>query len=170
MSIIYPGDGKDDFSFIFGLIEEYYTAYEVVPKYAEDIKAVDSVLGVVEMSKTDYYPTFLDKATYILLQINQGHFFENGNKRLALVLFLYFILTNSYRFRGYTKGEQGEKLKELFPEYVDFVDFDKFDATDFATYNLSIIIADSKKYGISFDDLKTRVREYIDFSIEFKGS
>ena len=170
MSFVYPGDEKDDFSFIFGLIEEHYTAYEVVPKYAADINAVGKVEGVVVMLKTDYYPTFLDKATYLLIQINQGHFFENGNKRLALVMFLYFTLTNSYRFKKYSKDEQKEKLKELFPEYGQFVDFDRFDATDFANYNLSIIIADSKQYGISFDDLKRRVKEFIDFSVEFEKS
>ena len=65
MSFVYPGDEKDDFSFIFGLIEEHYTAYEVVPKYAADINAVGKVEGVVVMLKTDYYPTFLDKATYL---------------------------------------------------------------------------------------------------------
>jgi len=170
MSFVYPGDEKDDFSFIFDLIREYYTAHEVVPKYAEDTNAVGKIEGVVAMSKTDYYPTFLDKATYLLIQISQGHFFGNGNKRLALVTFLYFTITNFYRFRKYSKDEQKEKLRELFPEYGQFADFDRFDATAFAYYNLSIIIADSKHYGVSFDDLKRRVKKFIDFSVEFERS
>jgi len=164
MNFIYPSD-DDDFSFIFGLVKKYYTEHEQVPDYTSDIKGVEKIKGVVDMAKMGYYPTFFDKATYILLQINQGHFFENGNKRLALVVFLYFIYTNSHDFEDYSKEKYGERLKEIFPEYTNPEDFERFDPKDFAYYNLSILIADSKKYGISFDDLKTRVKEYIDFSV-----
>ena len=36
-----------------------------------------------------YYPTFADKLTYLMYRFCSGHFFNDGNKRIALTLGTY---------------------------------------------------------------------------------
>ena len=44
-----------------------------------------------------YYPTFLEKLSYIIFSISKNHFFNDGNKRTALMCGAYFLLINGYR-------------------------------------------------------------------------
>ena len=50
----------------------------------------------------DYYPTVVDKTAYILDGFCSGHFFLDGNKRIALTLSSYFLLKNGYFFAART--------------------------------------------------------------------
>ncbi len=43
-----------------------------------------------------YYPTFADKLTYLMYRFCSGHFFNDGNKRIALTLGAYFLHKNNY--------------------------------------------------------------------------
>ena len=43
-----------------------------------------------------YYPTFADKLTYLMYRFCSGHFFYDGNKRIALTLGAYFLHKNKY--------------------------------------------------------------------------
>lgn len=43
-----------------------------------------------------YYPTFADKLTYLMYRFCSGHFFNDGNKRIALTLGAYFLRKNNY--------------------------------------------------------------------------
>jgi len=43
-----------------------------------------------------YYPTFADKLTYLMYRFCSGHFFNDGNKRIALTLGTYFLHKNNY--------------------------------------------------------------------------
>jgi hypothetical protein len=127
---------------------------------------------VLKQVRSDtYYPTVLEKAVYLLVSINKGHFFSNGNKRLALVVMTLFLAVNDLQLRTGDKTWYREILTELFPEYTLWEDFAEFTPTDFATYNLSIMIADSGVYGISHDELKRRVLVFLEKSTEaFKES
>lgn len=44
----------------------------------------------------DYYPTFAHKLTYLMHRLCSGHFFNDGNKRIALTLGTYFLHKNRY--------------------------------------------------------------------------
>ena len=44
-----------------------------------------------------YYPTFLEKLSYIIFSISKNHFFNDGNKRTALMCGAYFLSINGYR-------------------------------------------------------------------------
>lgn len=43
-----------------------------------------------------YYPAFADKLIYLMYRFCSGHFFNDGNKRIALTLGAYFLHRNNY--------------------------------------------------------------------------
>lgn len=43
-----------------------------------------------------YYPTFANKLAYMMYSFCSGHFFKDGNKRIALTLGTYFLHKNKY--------------------------------------------------------------------------
>lgn len=118
-----------------------------------------------QAEQNTYYPTLLDKAVYLLIGINKGHFFSNGNKRIALTITVTFLTLNYLILKEGSKEWYKKYLQQLFPEFSKWEDFSDFNSTDFATYNLSIIIADSGVYGITHDDLKARVRLFFEGSL-----
>lgn len=151
---------------IFEFVSKRYARIEEVPRYREE-RRFDEFCGVLRQAHSDtYYPTVLEKAVYLLVSINKGHFFSNGNKRLALVVMTLFLAINDLQLKMGDKPWYRTILSELFPEYKQWEDFKEFNSTDFATYNLSIMIADSGVYGISHDELKQRVHSFLERTIE----
>lgn len=166
--IFYLGDEHLDP--IFGFVAERYGRQEEVPIYRDNREGIDKLLGVLERTRMDtYYPNLLDKATHLLIEINEGHFFSNGNKRLALVVTAAFLTLNGKHLEERQKESYQSLLSSLFPEHEEYVDFHEFTATDFATYNLSIIIADSGTHSLQYEALKTRVREFLSQAIELEN-
>ena len=152
---------KEQLPPLFVYLAERYARIEEVPSYQDETIGFGKLLGVLEGVRMDtYYPDTLDKAGYLLIQINKGHFFSNGNKRLALVVATVFLDLNGKRLKSLSKEEYQALLGRLFPEYKDWSDFPEFSSTDFATYHLSIIIADSGTFNIDHDDLKARVKAF----------
>lgn len=151
---------------IFVFVGERYAKLEEVPAYRNE-PGFDKLCGVLERSCSDvYYPSLLDKAGYLLIGINKGHFFSNGNKRLALVVMTTFLRLNDLRLKRSDKSWYRAMLWGLFPEYTHWEDFEEFTSTDFATYHLSIMIAESGVYGISHDELKRRVLVFLEKATE----
>jgi len=147
---------------IFSFVAERYGRQEEVPVYRNNLDGIAKLLGVLERARMSvYYPTLLDKATHLLLSINKGHFFSNGNKRLALVITTTFLTINGKRLKENSKESYKELLTSLFPEHKECSDFPEFTPTDFATYNLSIVIADSGTYDIEYDSLKERTYAFL---------
>src|SRR3989344_3621271 len=148
--ILYLGDEHLDP--IFAFVAERYSRQEEVPIYRDNREGIAKLLGVLERARMDaYYPNLLDKATHLLIEINEGHFFSNGNKRLALVATTTFLIINGRRLEERPKESYKMLLSSLFPEHRERTDFPEFTATDFATYNLSIIIADSGTYNLEYE-------------------
>jgi len=146
---------------LFAYLEKRYARVEEVPDYRGEAIGYEKLLGVLERVRMDtYYPDLLDKAAYLLIAINKGHFFSNGNKRLALVTTTVFLDINERRLRESSKKDYKLLLGQLFPEYQEWSDFAEFTSTDFATYHLSIVIAESGALNIEYDDLKVRVRRF----------
>jgi len=55
------------------------------------------ILLTLEMVQSnDYYPTFTDKLSYLVYGFCRGHYFLDGNKRIALTVGVYFLLKNGY--------------------------------------------------------------------------
>ncbi|MCH8888969.1 type II toxin-antitoxin system death-on-curing family toxin [Patescibacteria group bacterium] len=153
---------EDHLNLIFELLSKRYARVEEVPHYKLETTGFDSLCGVLKRVQADtYYPLLFEKAVYLLININKGHFFSNGNKRLALVTMTTFLDINQYKLKKESKDWYREFLTKLFPEYKQWQDFEDFRSTDFATYNLSIMIADSGVYNISHDELKERVLSFL---------
>lgn len=152
---------------IFDLIRDAYTAREQVPDYRSEQKGIDKLVAVLEMVQADeYYPDIVSKATHLFVEINKGHFFSNGNKRLALVCTMLFLAINECELSTlHTKDEHRLKLKSAFSTFKSFEDDTRFFPEEFGLYNLSIIVADSYKYTDgNFDALKASVQDYFDFA------
>jgi len=75
--------GDEHLDPIFAFVAERYGRQEEVHEYRDNADGIAKLLGVLERARMDtYYPDLLDKATHLLIEINEGHFFSNGNKRL----------------------------------------------------------------------------------------
>ncbi len=77
-----------------------------------------------------------------------------------------FLAINDLQLKTGDKAWYRNMLAGLFPKYTQWEDFKEFTSTDFATYNLSIMIADSGVHGISHDELKDRVHSFLEQSTE----
>lgn len=61
------------------------------------IRDEDGIHTIIEFIKNDmYYPTFVSKLTYLVFGFCSGHYFNDGNKRIALTLGTYFLHKNKY--------------------------------------------------------------------------
>ena len=59
-----------------------------------DLGRLDSVLQNIQ--NDDYYPSFVDKLSHLFFCTCEFHCFQDGNKRLAITLSVYFLLLNGY--------------------------------------------------------------------------
>lgn len=83
-----------------------YISYEDVLKvYCKMIDASDGgfagvrdeggIQATLDFVQSDiYYPTFAEKLCYLVFQFCSGHYFNDGNKRIALTLGAYFLHQN----------------------------------------------------------------------------
>jgi prophage maintenance system killer protein len=158
---------EEDLVVLFQIIYDNYARSEEVPRYQDERIGIEKVKGVFQGVRMDeFYPGFFDKASYLFTQINEGHFFSNGNKRLALVVAIAFIYLNRHRFKKISKDEYKTNLSRLFSRYTEWQDYDEFLPGEFGLYNLSIIVADNRRYVASFDELKGKVKEFLSLSVE----
>lgn len=59
-----------------------------------DKGGIESLLGF--MQNDLYYPDFVSKLSYMVFRFCSGHFFIDGNKRIALTLGVYFLHKNGH--------------------------------------------------------------------------
>jgi len=59
-----------------------------------DHGGIESVLDF--MQNDLYYPDFVSKLSYLVFRFCSGHFFNDGNKRIALTLGTYFLYKNGH--------------------------------------------------------------------------
>jgi death-on-curing protein len=61
------------------------------------VRDESGIHSVIEFMQDDiYYPTFVSKITYLVFGFCSGHYFNDGNKRIALTLGTYFLHKNKY--------------------------------------------------------------------------
>lgn len=57
------------------------------------------IASVIEfIQNDDYYPNYIDKLVHLVYGIAKNHAFEDGNKRTALALGIYFLELNCYSY------------------------------------------------------------------------
>lgn len=63
----------------------------------EGVRDKGGILATLDfIQNDDYYPTFTDKLSYLVFRFCSGHFFYDGNKRIALTLGAYFLHKNNH--------------------------------------------------------------------------
>lgn len=152
---------------VISTIHKYYVRQDnPAHNYLKEPQGMSQVDGCLERIRWDYVKGLISKATQLFLCINKGHYFGNGNKRLALVTLLGFLSENGCGFRDeYKKHKFSEFLSNLFPKFNAFEDEDDFLSIEFAYYNLTIIVADSSHYRCSHDELKEKVEAFLRYSV-----
>ena len=89
----------------------YFTYEEVLDVYRKTIhysgggfsgiRDENGIRAIVDFVQNDlYYPMFVDKLTYIVYRFCAGHYFTDGNKRIALTLGTYFLHKNDYPWQA----------------------------------------------------------------------
>ncbi len=163
--MLYIEDTQSNLQAIFAIIEGNFSKKEEVPNYLEQVEGLSKYRSALEAIKSSFYQDFFDKCAFLLIHINKGHFFSNGNKRLSLVTTCIFIAINDFWFKECTKEKYLERMKDLFPDFKDFYSDDNFKPYEFALYNLSIIIADNHLYETNFDTLKAKIKSFLGESL-----
>lgn len=73
-----------------------------------DLGKLESVLFHIQ--NDDYYPTFEEKLTHLFFSACKFHCFEDGNKRIAIVLCAHMLLLNGYL---YCAGDFIRKMENI---------------------------------------------------------
>jgi len=61
------------------------------------IRDEGGIKSILEFIQNDlYYPDFVSKLCYLVFRFCSGHFFNDGNKRIALTLGAYFLYKNGH--------------------------------------------------------------------------
>lgn len=67
----------------------------------EGVRDEGGIRATLDFIQNDlYYPAFVDKLTYLVFRFCSGHYFNDGNKRIALTLGAYFLHKNGYNWHA----------------------------------------------------------------------
>lgn len=99
----------------------YFTYEEVLDIYKRTIdksgggfvgiRDKGGIKSVIDFVQNDiYYPNFAHKLTYIVFRFCSGHFFNDGNKRIALTLGAYFLHKNKHLWAATTFMKRMEAI------------------------------------------------------------
>ena len=87
----------------------YYKMIEKSGGGSPGILKKGNIHAILDFVQNDlYYPSFVEKLTYIVFSFCCGHCFIDGNKRIALTLGAAFLLHNGYLWAAKTFMEQIE--------------------------------------------------------------
>jgi hypothetical protein len=114
----------------------------------------------------DNYPKAIDKAAYLFCSVIDGHPFSNGNKRLAVALLTYFLLTNNYKIHAPNMEIIREELQGRFPN-LHWENIHAFrHSHEYFFYHLALIIADrSQKGQMTFKEEQNAVKQLVSLII-----
>ncbi len=83
----------------------YFSAEDAIKKHDEIIRKSGGIIGILHkgilestiehIQYDNYYPTFVDKLTHLVYQVNRQIFLD-GSKRSAIALGAYFLEINSF--------------------------------------------------------------------------
>lgn len=77
----------------------------------DGVRDEGGILATLDFVQNDmYYPVFSDKLSYLVFKFCSGHYFNDGNKRIALTLGAYFLYKNSYVWQATIFMRQMESI------------------------------------------------------------
>ena len=84
---------------------------EVLPIIRSPYIFPEDILATLEFVRNnDYYPSFTDKLSYLVYGFCHGHYFLDGNKRIALTIGVFFLLQNGYYYAAQNFMEKVEAI------------------------------------------------------------
>lgn len=99
---------------------------------------LESILEHIQ--NDDYYPTFEEKLIHLIFSVNKFHCFQDGNKRISIVLGEMFLLLNGYMFAAKKFINEMENIsyhvaagridKDLLYEIISAIINDEMDNED----------------------------------------
>jgi|GEM_PF-2479363 len=164
--MIYP-KLEDYIDFLFEDIRKLVYDDVKKPLYEKDKSGIDQLKSLLQRIQTRYYPDYHKKAVYLFIALSTSHYFENGNKRIALVSYIYFHQINNFRFRSIQKKEYKKWFNEHFPNYK--LSRERFRSNaGWALYNFNKAVnikSESHQEGHSykFEKLKEITENFIKF-------
>ena len=92
-------------------MEYVYLTKEDILEYHNDIineiggshgvREEGGIERIVDFIQNDlYYPTLVDKLTYLVFGLCSGHYFMDGNKRISIVAAAHFLIKNKKLWAG----------------------------------------------------------------------
>lgn len=117
----------------------YLTKEDILEYHNDIINEIGGTYGTREEEGIDrlvdfiqndlYYPTLVDKLTYLVFALCSGHYFNDGNKRISIVAAAHFLIKNKKLWAGARFFEYfhayawhiaaGNIDKDLFSRIVD---------------------------------------------------
>lgn len=100
---------------------QYITFDEVMMVYQKTIEESgggfagvldrNKIESIIEFIKNDdYYPDFVSKLNYLVFRFCSGHCFQDGNKRIAITLGVYFLHKNKHYWAACVFMKQMEAI------------------------------------------------------------
>ena len=155
--MIYP-KLKDYTEFIFKDIRNLVYDDIQKPIYENDEKGLEQLESLLQRIQTKYYPDYYKKAAYLFVALSTSHYFENGNKRIALFSYIYFHQINNFRFRSIKQNQYKKWFRSHFPNYK--LSKEKFMSNaGWALYNFNRAMniklkSHEEGHSYNFDELK----------------
>lgn len=130
------------------LLSIYYKMIDKSGGGSPGILKEGNIQATLEFVQNDlYYPTFVEKLTYLVFSFCSGHCFTDGNKRIALTVGAVFLLNNGYTIAAISFMKQIEAivyhvaannidkdlLQRIMQCVVDNTDYDEELKIDIAT-------------------------------------
>ena len=147
---------------LFPYIRSRLIEAEPAPNYAEEQIGVRRLEAILELMNRDEYEGVLGKAAYLFCSVIDGHPFSNGNKRMAVTVLLFFLLTNGYLVNAPNMHVMRQELQRIFPklQWEEVVTFRH--PHEYFFYHLALIIADRKQKGqMTFHQEQAAVKELL---------
>lgn len=153
---------EDCQKFVFPYIYSQLSDVEPSAAYESEKAGLADLKKVLELIQSDtFYPSFYDKAAYLLCSISGSQYFSNGNKRLALTTLVQFLILNEIPLKTFTDDEYQKLLFKIFPKHTWEKNTYIEEGHPLFLYNLAIIIGDRTVWGegVDFSDLKQKIGE-----------
>jgi death-on-curing family protein len=148
---------------LFPYVRSRLIEAEPAPNYDEEQSGLRRLDGIIHLMQRDEYEGVLRKAAYLFCSVIDGHPFSNGNKRLAVTLLLFFLLTNGWLVSAPNMEVMRSELMRIFPnlQWEEVTTFHH--AHEYFFYHLSLIIADRKQKGqMTFHQEQDAVRQLLE--------
>jgi prophage maintenance system killer protein len=144
---------------VFPFIHHFLSANEPAPQYEVELRGIQELEKVLDFVQDDqFYPSFQEKAAYLICSIAGSQYFSNGNKRLGVASLLFFLVENAAEWEALEEHEYGDVLSGVFSGHVWERNSNIPEAQPLFLYNLALVIGDRSKWGTNdFSVLKEKV-------------